>query len=64
MLECPGQCFPHNSSITSDLETSVRFFSKYGFVAKFRCLLVQKPDPGVFQKGKGGNSSLYSTDKA
>ena len=59
-LEFLGSVFRARlSSVTSDLEISVRFYARHGFVAMFRQLLVAKPDPGSFVEGKGGNSAAF-----
>jgi hypothetical protein len=52
------------SSITSDLELSLMFFAKRGFVANFNQILVSKPSPGQYVAGKGGNSALFGFEKA
>ena len=52
------------SSITSDVELSCRFYSRHRCVAQFAQLLIQKPSPGQYEKGKGGNSNLVKNEKA
>ena len=42
-------CHPSSSSITSDLEMSLHFYTARNFVATFGQLLVSKPDPGHIQ---------------
>lgn len=52
------------SSITSDLELSLMFYAKKGYVANFNQLLVAKPTPGQYVAGKGGNSALFPREEA
>lgn len=52
------------SSITSDVEMSVRHFAKFGPLALWPQLLVQKPNPGSYCAGKGGNSSLFKDEQS
>ena len=52
------------STITSDLEMSVRHFAKFGPLATWPQLLVQKPNPGLYSAGKGGNSSLFKDEQS